>query len=521
MQRCAVIALEATSDLVEEDVWKASLIEASKHHKGPFESLDLISLPQAIFPDSDSGLRSSIDAALKMEPEWLLFLPVNQCLDKAAFQRVANELNHYDAVWGLTVEMEHDAQTVSLRTPQLIDLQSYEELLLFDARFTLDGAFFVRAQAAQQVLSEPSLQVSDSYSLALKLWQKHRCIKVPEVVSVDMSSVEVRGRKYQQWNQHLVSHRQQLNLHRESETVIELKNRVSLRHQELYRQLQLTQDENRFLITRCMPYRGYVDVNGYLGEPFTLFSNNDDIVVGNLLWSGKYEAMSTRLWQVFAMSAETILDIGAYTGFYGFLATRSAPQSQVICVEPLSENFARALLNAQLNNMQRVSIYKVAASDQNGFAPLSIYGSGDFLTSGASLLGEQRSQPVRQEYVQAARMDELIKQCGWPKVGLVKIDVEGAQDAVINGMSEILQRYRPDIFIEVLEDTHLEHINMVLRDLGYRFYDIDEDQRLLVEQSTLTKGTGLSNINRLATVREADDVAAKFKQAQGIAENYA
>ncbi len=59
-------------------------------------------------------------------------------------------------------------------------------------------------------------------------------------------------------------------------------------------------------------------------------------------------------------------------------------------------------------------------------------------------------------------VDELMS--GGPPVSLVKIDVEGAEDKVLAGMTRILAEDRPIIFTEALtfESDHLPRVTRIL-----------------------------------------------------------
>jgi hypothetical protein len=54
-------------------------------------------------------------------------------------------------------------------------------------------------------------------------------------------------------------------------------------------------------------------------------------------------------------------------------------------------------------------------------------------------------------------------------VDLVKIDVEGFEDKVLEGMQETLKRWHPAIIFEVLPGGPAKAIEDVLRPLGYSF----------------------------------------------------
>ena len=62
------------------------------------------------------------------------------------------------------------------------------------------------------------------------------------------------------------------------------------------------------------------------------------------------------------------------------------------------------------------------------------------------------------------------------RVDLVKIDVEGFEPEVLQGMSRILSRDRPIIVLECNPDGPSTALEEALRPHGYGFYHLQEDQ---------------------------------------------
>lgn len=80
----------------------------------------------------------------------------------------------------------------------------------------------------------------------------------------------------------------------------------------------------------------------------------------------------------------------------------------------------------------------------------------------------ERKTPVK-------RLDSFIVQENLDRVDLMKIDVEGHEPEVLEGMGACLARMRPSILIEIESDRAAIRINQLVRGLDYLFYDIDEN----------------------------------------------
>jgi len=51
---------------------------------------------------------------------------------------------------------------------------------------------------------------------------------------------------------------------------------------------------------------------------------------------------------------------------------------------------------------------------------------------------------------------------------MIKIDVEGNEEKVIDGAMKTIVRYRPALYIEVVDNDRLLRINKKLNSIGYR-----------------------------------------------------
>lgn len=76
----------------------------------------------------------------------------------------------------------------------------------------------------------------------------------------------------------------------------------------------------------------------------------------------------------------------------------------------------------------------------------------------------------------ATRLDTMMRELGWPPVGLIKIDVQGAECMVLEGARETLARSQPALFIEV-DDRALRRfgatarsLQLLLRTAGYQMF---------------------------------------------------
>jgi hypothetical protein len=79
------------------------------------------------------------------------------------------------------------------------------------------------------------------------------------------------------------------------------------------------------------------------------------------------------------------------------------------------------------------------------------------------------------------RLDSLLAIHGDPPVGLIKIDVQGAEPRVLAGAGEVLRRHRPAVYMEVDNAALLEAGSSAdalldsMRQLGYVVHQVSRD----------------------------------------------
>lgn len=135
---------------------------------------------------------------------------------------------------------------------------------------------------------------------------------------------------------------------------------------------------------------------------------------------------------------DVFYDIGANTGLYTCFAAKNC--SQVVAFEPYPPNVAELKRNVALNGLD-ASVHEVALSDRSGTIGFSTEGDGGLNDPGSGGAGFGRgtiTDAGSDLEVPAVRGDELIQAGTIPRPNILKIDVEGAESLVIDGLSEAL-----------------------------------------------------------------------------------
>jgi len=172
---------------------------------------------------------------------------------------------------------------------------------------------------------------------------------------------------------------------------------------------------------------------------------------------------------------EVFVDVGANVGIYSLYAALVHPDLRVYAFEPYLPNVARLRENVKLNHLSNVATLPVALSDRRTIATFvtpdaRIGASGGHLDVAVDEPGNA-IEPVDRHAVVTLTLDECVVSMGLPAPNHVKIDVDGAEDQVLAGMSATLAH--PSLRSVLVEiDTvanDFDEVRAHLRSHGFSF----------------------------------------------------
>ncbi|MBR5402350.1 MAG: FkbM family methyltransferase [Treponema sp.] len=161
------------------------------------------------------------------------------------------------------------------------------------------------------------------------------------------------------------------------------------------------------------------------------------------------------------------IDIGANIGNHSLYFFNECHAASSYCFEPVKDTFKILEKNISLNNLtNKAHLYNIALGQKKGRASLSYYNSYNI---GMAKL----SNDSEGEY-QVVSLDELKINAN---IKFIKIDVEGFELDVIQGMVQTLERYSPYIMIEIRHNL-FNDIDSLLKKLGYKRFEINQNEEL-------------------------------------------
>lgn len=136
----------------------------------------------------------------------------------------------------------------------------------------------------------------------------------------------------------------------------------------------------------------------------------------------------------FLKPGDVVFDIGANVGLYTVLLSKTVRDSgRVISFEPDPRNCEHLQDNLKLNEALNVKWYRKALGERTGSASLftgSVIGGGSLVS--------QQGGGHSEQVVELAQGDELVTGEKLPVPRAVKIDVEGYENSVIQGLRHTL-----------------------------------------------------------------------------------
>jgi FkbM family methyltransferase len=163
-------------------------------------------------------------------------------------------------------------------------------------------------------------------------------------------------------------------------------------------------------------------------------------------------------------AGDVIFDIGANTGMWTIpMAKKLSPSGMVYAFEPEGEAFQAIEKNVALNELTNVVPLKIAIADADGTADFYIRpGSELHSLFAVNPLSDDNEQYVVR--VKTAAIDSLVRSGSIPLPTFLKIDVEGAELLVLEGMS-------------VAGNTKIRHILLELHNECLRVQGINNPPR--------------------------------------------
>lgn len=213
------------------------------------------------------------------------------------------------------------------------------------------------------------------------------------------------------------------------------------------------------------------------GQKILVYSR--DVCIGiNLIMSGTYEPVTTKLFLDCLKKNDAVLDIGANNGYYSLLASNKIGKKGIVyAFEPDINNLKLLEKNIDLNCIKNIKIEKLAAIDINK----TVEFSSDSIHTGKSTIILDKK--LKSSKVNGISLDSFFKNKS-KRINVIIMDIEGSELLALKGAEKIIRNnenlilfleFNPES-IKSFRYSPEELINYILK-LGFYSISIIDETR--------------------------------------------
>ena len=181
-------------------------------------------------------------------------------------------------------------------------------------------------------------------------------------------------------------------------------------------------------------------------------------------WLGTLERSKLRHFVAHVKPGNTVWDVGANVGLYAVASARAAGSTgTVVAFEPIPRNLDFLRRHKDLNRLDNLTVVEAAVFDRSGALHMQFGDSpSEFHVSDEGAIE-----------VDAIDLDTWSRASAGGVPDIVKIDVEGAEAAVLRGGHDVFSRHRPLVYLALHGDEPRERCQAMLQSWGYRLTPLD------------------------------------------------
>ena len=224
------------------------------------------------------------------------------------------------------------------------------------------------------------------------------------------------------------------------------------------------------------------------GQKIKLDPRDDS--VGKFIFLGNYEKETVSFITKYISYDDTVVDVGANIGFFTLIFSKLVGENgKVHSFEPSQREFLHLCENIGLNKCGNIFLNQLALSNSNGFSKMNVlseskFGAFNSLRRISHL--KVQNEKVQTESVRTLTFDSYITLFSEAVPSLIKIDVEGFEKQVLEGMQFLLNTDNsPCLIIEICEGTHTDEAGSAqeliryIESFGYHLYGLNSTGNLI------------------------------------------
>ena len=168
---------------------------------------------------------------------------------------------------------------------------------------------------------------------------------------------------------------------------------------------------------------------------------------------GTYEPELRAVFRDVLSSGAVAVDVGANVGWHTLLMARLVGEGgRVLAIEANPSVRARLVEHLALNHVEHVEVVPCAVGDSEGTVAFRAPDASDASAGDGHVLAANEAAGKDVIRVPTRTLDAIVEASGVERLDLIKIDVEGFEWPVLAGSTRSIERFRPRIVFEYIDE---------------------------------------------------------------------
>jgi len=202
---------------------------------------------------------------------------------------------------------------------------------------------------------------------------------------------------------------------------------------------------------------------------------------------GGYEDHISTLIKHYIKDGSSFFDIGANIGIHS-LSVASNQNCQIFSFEPVEFIRKKLKRNIELNKFDNIKVVPLALSNEKKDIKTN-YSESSSNQGTFSIINEDSGTNI----INCVKGDDYVTENNIDYISVIKIDVEGFEFSVIEGLENTIKKQKPIIFFE-FDTCYIYRDNKTIEDYEKMFFETLEYQLFIIERLILIPCKSLSSI---------------------------
>lgn len=181
-----------------------------------------------------------------------------------------------------------------------------------------------------------------------------------------------------------------------------------------------------------------------------------------------------------------IVEIGANIGYYVLVEASALEKPSILAIELDEENIANLQKNIMLNNLDdQVTVVQKAVGSKNETTELVESTHSNFHTLQTNNIDQTPHMFQKGGTIQVQTLPEILNSEGIEpsEIDAIRMDVEGYEAKILEGMEPLLKEYPLLLHIEVhptpMDEEELEYLISILKDVNSTILSSARDEKVM------------------------------------------